>query len=290
MGGYAEGVLVLLAINVVLAYAAFLPMAAGQLNLGVAGFAAIGGYVSAVLSNASVAPVLAIPVGGFAAGAVALMIAVPVLRTRGIYLALATFAVGQIVQATILNLEVVGGAAGYPVATYLRFPEVAAFAAGVVVLVALLFATRFGIIITAVRDDEQVAELMGIDVRSVQIAAFTLGSGLAGIGGGLYAHHFSYIEAQYFNISLSITIVLYALLGGTQTALGPLVGAATFTLLPELLRASAQWRYVIFAGILIVAMALRPQGLVTRTLLRRLIGIGRRKMEGQSQILRCLRR
>jgi branched-chain amino acid transport system permease protein len=275
MSGYAEGVLVLLAINVVLAYAAFLPMAAGQLNLGVAGFAAIGGYVSAVLSNASVAPVLAIPVGGFAAGAVALMIAVPVLRTRGIYLALATFAVGQIVQATILNLEVVGGAAGYPVATYLRFPEVAAFAAGVVVLVALLFATRFGIVITAVRDDEQVAELMGIDVRSVQIAAFTLGSGLAGIGGGLYAHHFSYIEAQYFNISLSITIVLYALLGGTQTALGPLVGAATFTLLPELLRASAR-RYVIFAGILIVAMPLRPQGLVTRTLLRRLIGIGER--------------
>jgi branched-chain amino acid transport system permease protein len=204
------------------------------------------------------------------------MIAVPVLRTRGIYLALATFAVGQIVQATILNLEVVGGAAGYPVATYLRFPEVAAFAAGVVVLVTLLFATRFGIVITAVRDDEQVAELMGIDVRSVQIAAFTLGSGLAGIGGGLYAHHFSYIEAQYFNISLSITIVLYALLGGTQTALGPLAGAAIFTLLPELLRTSAQWRYVIFAGILIVTMALRPQGLVTSTLLRRLIGIGGR--------------
>jgi branched-chain amino acid transport system permease protein len=276
MSGYVEGALVLLAINVTLAYASFLPMAAGQLNLGVAGFAAIGAYVSAVLSNASVAPVLAIPVGGLAAGSVALVIAVPVLRTRGIYLALATFAVNQIVQATILNLEVVGGAAGYPVAAYLRLPEVAAFAVSVAVLVALLFATRFGIVITAVRDDERIAELMGVDVRCVKVAAFALGSALAGIGGGLYAHHFSYIEAQYFNISLSITIVLYVLFGGIQTVIGPLAGAATFTLLPELLRTSAQWRYVIFAGALIIAMAFRPQGLLTNTQLRRLIGLGER--------------
>jgi branched-chain amino acid transport system permease protein len=277
MSGYGEGVLVLLAINVVYAYAAFLPMAAGQLNLGVAGFAAIGGYVSASISNNTpVAVVLAIPLGGLAAGAVAFVIAVPVLRTRGIYLALATFAVGQIVQASILNLEVVGGAAGYPVASFLRFPVVAAFAIGVFVFVALLFATRFGIAITAVRDDERVAEVMGVNVRAFQVAAFTLGSLLAGIGGGLYAHHFSYIEAQYFSVSLSITIVLYVLFGGTQTVLGPLVGAAVFTLLPELLRASAQWRYVIFAAILIVVMALRPQGLVTSSQLRRLLGQGER--------------
>jgi branched-chain amino acid transport system permease protein len=273
MSGYGEGVLVLLAINVVYAYAAFLPMAAGQLNLGVAGFAAIGGYVSASISNNTpVAAVLAIPLGGLAAGAVAFVIAVPVLRTRGIYLALATFAVGQIVQASILNLEVVGAAAGYPVASFLRFPVVAAFAVGVFVFVVLLFATRFGIAITAVRDDERVAEVMGVNVRAFQVAAFTLGSVLAGIGGGLYAHHFSYIEAQYFSVSLSITIVLYVLFGGTQTVLGPLVGAAVFTLLPELLRASAQWRYVIFAAILIVVMALRPQGLVTSSQLRRLLG------------------
>jgi branched-chain amino acid transport system permease protein len=277
MSGYGEGVLVLLAINVVYAYAAFLPMAAGQLNLGVAGFAAIGGYVSAAISNNTpVSAMVAIPLGGLGAGVVAFVIAVPVLRTRGIYLALATFAVGQIVQATILNLEVVGGAAGYPVAAFLRFPVVAGFAFGVFVFVALLFSTRFGIAITAVHDDEQVAELMGVNVRAFQVAAFSLGSALAGIGGGLYAHHFSYIEAQYFSISLSITIVLYVLFGGTQTVLGPLVGAAVFTLLPELLRASAQWRYVIFAAILIVVMALRPQGLVTSSQLRRLFGLGER--------------
>jgi branched-chain amino acid transport system permease protein len=198
-----------------------------------------------------------------------------VLRTRGIYLALATFALGQIVQAIILNLEVVGGAAGYPVATFIRLPTIAATAAVVVALVWLLFATRFGIAVTAVHDDERVADLMGIDVRAFQIAAFALGSAIAGIGGGLYAHHFSFIEAQYFNISLSITIVLYVLLGGTQTVIGPLLGAAVFTLLPEVLRASANWRYVAFAAALIVIMALRPEGLVTSAQLRRLLGFTR---------------
>jgi branched-chain amino acid transport system permease protein len=273
VSGYLEGVLVLLAINVVFAYGAFLPMAAGQLNLGIAGFAAIGGYVSAYLSNSAAMPASpAIVLGGLAAAVVALAVAVPVLRTRGIYLALATFALGEIVRACILNMEAVGGAAGYPVAAFIRFPVIAAFAVAVIVLVSLLFATRFGIAITAVHDDERVADLMGLNVRAFQVAAFALGAGLAGIGGGLYAHHFSYIEAQYFSVSLSISIVLYVLFGGTQSVLGPLVGAAVFTLLPELLRGSAQWRYVLFAAVVIVVMVLRPQGLVTGAQMRRLLG------------------
>jgi branched-chain amino acid transport system permease protein len=284
MSGYAEGVLVLFAINIVFAYGAFLPIAAGQLNLGVAGFAAIGGYASAYLSTNTAIPVLiAILLGGIAAGVIALAVAAPVLRTRGIYLALATFALGELVRATILNLETVGGAAGYPVAAYIGLPVIGCFAAAVVVLVALLFATRFGIAITAVHDDERVAELMGLDIRGFQIAAFVLGSVIAGIGGGLYAHHFNYIEAQYFNISLSISIVLYVLFGGTQSVLGPLFGATVFTLLPELLRSSAQWRYVLFAAIVIVVMVVRPHGLITGTLIRRLfgdaqdLGLGRRE-------------
>jgi branched-chain amino acid transport system permease protein len=276
MSGYFEGVLVLLAVNIVFAYGAFLPLAAGQLNLGLAGFAAIGAYAAAYASNSwSVAPTLAIVLGGLVAGVVALAVAMPVLRTRGIYLALATFAVGQIVQATILNLEVVGGAAGYPVASFIRLPTIAAFAAVIVIIVSLLFATRFGIAVRALHDDEIAADLMGLHVRAIQVAAFTIGSIIVGIGGGLYAHYFSFIEAQNFNIALSITVVLYVLLGGTQSVLGPLVGAAVFTLLPELLRGSQSWRYVVFAAALIVLMALRPQGLVTRGQLRRLFKVNR---------------
>jgi len=274
MSGYFEGILVLLAVNVVFAYGAFLPLAAGQLNLGLAGFAAIGAYAAAYASNSwALAPTVAIVFGGLLAGVIALAVAAPVLRTRGIYLALATFALGQIVQATILNLEFVGGAAGYPVNAFTRLPTIAVFAVVIALLVAGLFATRFGMAVRAVHDDEIAADLLGVHVRATQVAAFTIGSIIAGIGGGLYAHHFSFIEAQNFNIALSITVVLYVLLGGTQSVLGPLLGAAVFTLLPELLRGSQNWRYVVFAAALIVLMALRPQGLVTRAELRRLFAM-----------------
>jgi branched-chain amino acid transport system permease protein len=271
MSGYLQGVLVLLAINIVFAYGAYLPLAAGQLNIGLAGFAAIGAYASAYLSNTfALHPLLTIPLGAILSGLVALVVAVPVLRTRGIYLALATFALGQIIKAAILNLEFIGGAAGYPVSSFIGLPVVLGFTLGVVVIVALLFGTRFGIAVRAVHDDERVADLMGIEVRGFQVAAFTIGAVIAGVGGGLYAHQFGYIEAQYFNVGLSITIVLYVLLGGTQTTLGPLVGAVVFTLLPELLRQSASWRYVAFAAGVIVLMALRPQGLLTRGQMQRL--------------------
>jgi branched-chain amino acid transport system permease protein len=208
-------------------------------------------------------------------GLLALVIAVPVLRTSGIYLALATFAVGQIVEATILNLRIVGGAAGYPVSHYVGLPMIAGCAFGVFVLVFVLFRMRFGLCITALHDDAAVADLLGVNVRAYQTAAFALGSAIAAVAGALYAHHFSYIEAQSFNVLLSIYIVLYVLLGGTQTIWGPLAGAAMFTLLPELLRVGAEWRYVAFAVILIATMAARPQGLVTAAPLRRLFAARR---------------
>jgi branched-chain amino acid transport system permease protein len=118
-----------------------------------------------------------------------------------------------------------------------------------------------------VHDDEQVADLFGLNVKALQIGAFTLGGMLAGFGGALYAHHFSVIEAQNFNVLLSIYIVLYVLLGGTQTVFGPIVGAAVFTLTPELLRGINEWRYVLFAVLIILIMVWRPQGIVTRHML-----------------------
>ena len=274
MSGYLEGILVLLAINIVFAYGAFLPIAAGQLNLGVAGFAAIGGYASAYLSNnAAISALVAIPLGGLAAGVVALAVAVPVLRTRGIYLALATFALGEIVRASILNLEVVGGAAGYPVVAFIRLPTIAAFALGVAVFVWLLFATRFGIAITAVHDDERVADLMGLNVRAFQVAAFVLGCGHRRDRRRALCPSFQLRRSAVFrDFAVSISIVLYVLFGGTQSVLGPLLGAAVFTLLPEILRGSAQWRYVLFAAIVIVVMVVRPQGLVTGASVGRLLG------------------
>lgn len=264
MSGYQSGLLVILCFNIIAAYAVYLPLAAGQLNLGVAGFMAVGAYGAAYLTNELGWPlVAAVPAGGLAAGLIALLVAVPILRTQGIYLALATFALGQVVSAIFLNLDVVGGAAGYPVTTYAGPTGVFALTAAIVALVLLLSRTRFALYLTAIKSDPVVSDLMGVNVRAMQVAALTLGAVIAGLGGGLYGHHFSFVEAQHFNVALSIYTVLYVLLGGVQTVWGPLVGAAFFTLLPEVLRASGGWRYVLFALLIIGFMALRPQGLVT---------------------------
>ncbi len=270
MSGYLTGVLVVLAFNVMAAYAVYLPLAAGQLNLGIAGFMAIGAYAAAYLTNElGWSMWTAIPAGSALAGLVGILIGIPVLRTHGIYLALATFALGQVIAAIFLNLDVVGAAAGYPVADYAPPGAVFAAAIGVVLVMALLSRTRFALYLTAVKSDPTVANLMGISVRGIQVAAFALGAAVAGFGGAFYAHHYNFIEAQHFNVLLSVFTVLYVLFGGTQTVWGPLVGAVFFTLVPEALRASAEWRYALFAMFIILFMALRPQGLVTASLFRR---------------------
>lgn len=269
MSGYLTGVLVVLAFNVMAAYAVYLPLAAGQLNLGIAGFMAIGAYASAFLTNEYGWPMwAAIPVGSALAGLMGILIGIPVLRTHGIYLAMATFALGQVISALFLNLEVVGGAAGYPVTDYAGPYAVYAAAGGVVLLMLLISRTRFALYLTAVKSDPTVADLLGVSVRGMQVAAFALGAAVAGFGGAFYAHHYNFVEAQHFNVLLSVFTVLYVLFGGTQTVFGPLVGAAFFTLVPELLRASDQWRYALFAVFIIVFMSVRPQGLVTTSLFR----------------------
>lgn len=269
MSGYQTGVLIILCFNIMAAYAVYLPLVAGQLNLGIAGFMAVGAYTAAYLTNEmgwSLAA--AIPTGGITAGLLALIVAVPILRTHGIYLALATFALGQVISAVFLNLEVVGAAAGYPVSTYAPPAAVFGVTAAVVLFVVALSQTRFTLYLTAIKNDRLVADLLGLNVRALQVAAFTVGAVIAGIGGGLYAHHFSFIEAQHFNVGLSIFTVLYVLLGGTQTVWGPLIGAVFFSIAPELLRAGEAWRYVLFAAMIVGFMAVRPQGLVTPALLR----------------------
>ena len=264
MGGYWESILVILSINVILAYSAFLPLSAGQLNLGIAGFMAIGAYVSAWFSNEyGVAALAASLIGSMAAGVVAFALSFPVLRARAAYLAIATLALGEVVRGTVINLKFVGAAAGYPVTAYLGLPAIGGTAIAVMILVAYLYSTRFGLSVVAVEDDERVADLLGLNVRMIRVWAFAIGGALAGLGGALYAHHFSFIEGQSFTVLLSVYIVLYVILGGMQSVLGPLFGAAFFTLLPELFRMGKEWRYVLFAGAVILLMAWRPQGLLT---------------------------
>ena len=269
--GYIDGLLVILSINVIMAYAAALPLVAGQLNLGAAGFMAVGAYVAAYGSNELGLPIaVAILIGSLVSGVIALFIGIPVLRTSGIYLALATFALGQILVAVFLNLDIVGAAQGYPVFGFIEMPAIALTAIAIVLALFVLSQTRFWLYLTAIKNDPTVCDLFGVEVKNVQLAAFVLGGMLAAIAGGLQAHYLSYIEAQSFGALVSIYTVLFVILGGTQTVVGPLVGAAFFTFLPEVLRAGEEWRYLIFAAFIIGFMVLRPEGMITANMMRRL--------------------
>jgi branched-chain amino acid transport system permease protein len=280
MSGYLSGVLAQLAINIVIAYSVFLPAAAGLLNLGAAGFVLIGGYAAGALTSKFGVPLLlAIPLAGLFAGAIAFLVSFPILRTRGVYMVLATFAFAEIVGGILLNIPALGGAAGLSVAAYAGLPLVSVVTVLVVVFVAWLLATRFGLAMRAVHDDENVALLFGTNLRLTQVFAFTAGGALGGVGGALLIHQFNFMDVQTTGVMFSIFVLLYVLMGGTQTAWGPIAGALFFTLVPEWLRSVAQWspqlkflegsRYIVFGVAVVLVMMWRPEGLITRTLIER---------------------
>lgn len=293
MSGYWTGILSILAINIIFAYGIFLPVATGQLNLGGAGFQALGAYGAAFLSATWGFPVpVTLIVGMVVAGGIGFLIAFPILRTRGVYLVLATFAFAEVVAGLILNSETFGGATGLSVPAFIDYEIPVAMAVVVTIFVFYLMSTRFGLTMRAAHDDEVVTDLMGVNIRVVQVAAFAIGGALAGLSGGLYAHSFSFVEIQSFNAVLSIYVLLYVLLGGTQTPWGPLAGATFFTMLPEVLRSvlpaikqffanmtgyegtvsapDDSWRFIILGLVTVGMMVLRPEGMVTRTMIERL--------------------
>ena len=270
MSGYMSGVLAILGINIIFAYSIYITAATGQLNLGGAGFQAIGAYASAILSNEMGFPIgLTLIFSSIFGGLISFLIAFPILRTKGVYMVLATFAIAEIVAGIILNSDYLGGPTGIVVNEYIETELILIIAVIIVLFGFYLMSTRIGLAMRAVHDDDAVANLMGVNTRAIQIGAFTLGGAIAGLSGGLYALYFGFVEAQYFNANISIFVLLFVLIWGTQTAWGPLIGASFFTLIPEALRIGDDWRFFIFGVIIVAMMIVRPEGIVTRDALDR---------------------
>lgn len=306
MSGYLSGELALLCISIIYAYGVYIPVATGQLNLGGAGFQATGAYVAAILNAQLNLPVwMTLPIGAVAGALVATLVAVPVLRTRGAYMVLATMAFSELVGGLILATPWFGGAAGMPVPDYVGLNILAPATIVVIVLVVLLMSTRLGLAMRAVHDDEAVAKLMGVSAWRLQVAGFCFGGALVGLSGAFYAHQFGFVNADAFDAIRSVDILLCVLLGGTQTAWGPLVGTVVFTLLPEALRnllpalavalqhalggmglnfgkPNDSWRFVILGVCTVAMMMLRPEGLITRRMVERLRLPRRRQMVAAS--------
>jgi len=272
---------------------------AGQLSIGHAAFLGVGAYTAAILArDAGLTPWLGMLVGGILAAALGGAIGYLGFRfgLRGFYFALLTVAVAEIGRILAANLETTGGALGLYI-TFTGDPRQFQFATNrphyYIALALMLLATgvaawmerrRFGVYLSAIREDEAAAQALGVDVFRYKLLAIVISAGLTGMGGTFYAYYFLSLQPNtVFGIPLSVEIVIRPIVGGAGTLLGPILGSFLLTPLAEASRAwmgTRGWTgaHLIAYGLLLVGVVLFvPQGLypTLRHHLRRRPGAGR---------------
>ncbi len=266
-----RNVVVSLGVNGLLALSMYAVLAAGQLSLGQAAFMGLGAYASALLTLRAGLPFWAVlPLSPLVPVGFALLVGGPTLRLSGIYLAIATIGLGEVLRAVYLNLDVLGGALGLS-----GIPESAPlwliFALLAVALLAFwrLGRSRIGRAMEAMREDETAALAMGINVRRYRLATLLASAALAGIAGALSAHATDFIGPNDYGFEPAVAILSFALLGGVGSPLAPVLGAFLLTLLPEALRGFADLRLVLNGVVIVLAVLFLPRGLLAWRMRRR---------------------
>ena len=258
-------------INAMIATSMFLVLYSGQLSLAAPGFMAVGAYTSVLMDLYWHTPLaLNIAVGVLLAGVLGLLVGLPVLRLRGVFLAIATIGFIEALRlGVILNLPITGEGLGLknPNADPLGgVPVILASLAVVVFLVWRLTKGRLGHAWAAIRQDEIAALSQGIDVARYKMVAFVLSAVIAGYAGALEAHLNFFVDpgdAQY-GVTRAVQVLTFAVLGGSGYVLGPVVGALIITLLPYIFQGAGDYINVISGIFLIAVIVFRPQGIVGR--------------------------
>jgi branched-chain amino acid transport system permease protein len=247
---------------------------AGQISVGHAAFFGIGAYASAILCvDHGWSFWTALPVAIVLSSLCGIVLGVPTLRLRGHYLILATLGFGEIVRLVLQNWQamtkgptgIVGippvHVGGFGLHTEPRFFYLAlAFLVLGILVSRRVIATRSGLELISVRDNELAAELMGVDTTRVKLLAFTLSAAFAGVAGALYAHMVGSISPDVFTFEVSVAVLIMVILGGAGSIYGPVFGAVILTVLPELLREFKQL-YLIFYGIgILLLVVFLPKG------------------------------
>jgi len=239
----------------------------GQLSLGHAAFMSIGAFTSAIITiNHNLPFGLNLLLAGLTAALVGSLIGFPILRLSGDYLAIATLGFAEILKVIFLNLDITNRALGLsvpPPNTPFPLPVLIIFIAVIaIILMSFVHNSRFGRSLMAIREDEIAAEAMGINATRYKLQAFAVGSFLAGIGGGLYAHVIAYINPSDFGFLKSIDILNMVVLGGLGSIPGAVLGASVLAAAPEFLRFMEQYRMLVYGALLVFLMVFRPNGLL----------------------------
>ncbi len=271
MSTYYAGLLADVGILTLGGLSVYIILATGQLSLGNAGFMGIGAYITSYLTvTLGLAITPALFIAAAASGLIGIIVGFPALRLRGIYLAMATLGFGEMVRSFFLNLSAMGGSSGFHGMKHISVGYIWLWATGVLLVVMLLERSRVWLEMQAVHDDETAAGLVGLNATAIKVGAFGAGAAVAAISGGLFAHHHVYIEPGNFGFERSIDFVLAVILGGSTVGPGALVGSLVLVMLPEYLRFLADWRLAAFGVLLIAVLLVRRQGILDRSLFRRL--------------------
>ena len=258
-------------INALLALSVWVTLYAGQLTLGNAAFMGIGAYGSALLGMRLGIPFpLGLAIGALLSAALALPLGLAVFRLRGVYLAIATIGFGEVVRVLLLTLPFTGkalGLNGIPPITELW--HIYLSLAVVAYVLWRIQGSTVGRAWAAIREDEVAAASQGIAIRRHKLVAFVAGAAIAAWAGGLSAHLNFSIEPGDFSFTRAIQILVFAVVGGTPSVAGPVLGATLLTALPEILRPLKEYRDI-FAGLILMGVIIYlPRGLVTLAELRK---------------------
>ena len=303
MSSLMKGLLVPFCIYVIMAVSLNLTVGIlGELSLGHAGFMCVGAFSGALFSKCmkgvidpTVSLVIAVIIGAAVAAVFGVLIGIPVLRLKGDYLAIVTLAFGEIIK-NIINAVYLGrDGSGFHISLkdsmslkmdadgevlikgaqgITGTPQAATFTIGVILVLITLFIvmnlvnSRTDRAIMAIRDNRIAAESIGINITKYKLMAFSISAGLAGVAGVLYAHNLTTLTAlpKNFGYNMSIMILVYVVLGGIGSIRGSVIATVILYLLPEMLRGLSNYRMLMYAIVLILAMLFNsaPQFVVLR--------------------------
>jgi len=247
-----------------------------EVNFGFAFFIGGAGYLSGILNTFfSVSPYWAIPVSALAAGIFGIVIGYLTLRLKGPYFAMVTMVFASILfTLSFIYTEITGGEEGisgldsFSDDLIKDFLIIWAVMALTYFLLRIYAHSKHGIILKAIRADEDAAQSAGINTSYYKIEAFALSGTLGGIGGGIFAHSQMHIGPTMLSGELSIIVVLLTMIGGLGTIVGPLLGAVCLSVLNEYLRVVEEYRLVIYTGLMILLIYLAPDGLINLKIIK----------------------
>ena len=268
MGIYEISLATVVGINIILALGLnMISGFCGQISLGHAAFYGIGAYTAALMAKTGIPIPIAISAGMLMAGVAGLIVGLTSLRVRHDFLAITTMGVGFLFLGIVRQQEALGGELGVSGIPASGLDKVDYLI--IVLLIAALFTifslwikrSWMGFAFDAVADDEDTARVVTVDVAAYKLAAFAMGTAIAGVAGGLYAFFARFLMPDDFGFISSITVLSMVAVGGIGSVFGVIVATIILTLMPEFFRFISDYKLLVYGALLFSVMRFAPEGL-----------------------------